>query len=153
MQLSLKTPSKSEQAAYVATAIESARNGPPSYEGSLDPTGSTVFYHSTSHGALERYADLKAQGWTLIHEIPVMTKGIFDFSARKPDAVFALDIPQIETRAIAAYLAGIARHNAQIERQQRDDAEVLQEFERREALRKAKVIEDIKASRKGSLHI
>jgi hypothetical protein len=153
MIIELKQPSKTELAAYVSQAIEQARVGAPSYEGSLDPTGSTVFYNRTSHEALEKYADLKALGWTLIHEIPVLTKGIFDFTARKPDDVFALDIPQISARAEASYLAGIERYNTQIERQQKDDAEILAEYERREAARKACVIEDIKASRRGSHHI
>jgi len=153
VQLSLKQPNKNEQAAFVSQAIEQARIGAPSYEGSLDPTGSTVFYHRTTHEALEHYADLKALGWSLMHHVPVMTKGIFEFAASKPDDVFALDIPQIEARAIAAYLAGIARHNAQIERQARDDAEIMAEFERREEARKARVIDEIKASRRGASHI
>lgn len=145
MKLETRKVNKTEQAAYIARAIELARIGAPAYEGSLDPTGSTLFYSRTTHEALEKYSDLKARGWELIHEIPALTNGLHEFSARKPAAVFELDIPQISARAEAAYKAEIESHNAAVARQERDEAEVMAEFERREAERKAQLLADIRA--------
>lgn len=145
MKLESRKANKTEQTAYIAQAIKLARVGAPAYEGSLDPTGSTVFYNRTPHEAFEKYALLAAEGWTLIHTIPVLTGGLHDFSATKPEAVFQLDIPQITARAEAAYKAGIESHNAAVARQERDEAEVMAEFERRETERKAQLMADIRA--------
>lgn len=145
MKLETRKANKAEQAAYITRAIEIARVAAPAYEGSLDPTGSTVFYNRTSHEAFEKYANLKAAGWELIHNIPVLTGGLHDFSAKKPEAVFELDIPTITARAEAAYKAEIDSHNAAVARQERDEAEVMAEFERRETERKAKLMAEIRA--------
>ncbi|MGH8386694.1 MAG: hypothetical protein ACRESJ_14550 [Pseudomonas sp.] len=145
MKLNIRKANKVERAAYVAQAIELARVGKPAYEGSLDPTGSTVFYNRTSHEAFEKYADLKAEGWELVHEIPVLTGGLHDFTAKKPESLFQKDIPAITARAEAAYQREIENHNAAVARQERDEAEVMAEFERREAERKAQLLADIRA--------
>lgn len=151
--MTIKKATKTEMAVYVAQAIEQARVGAPAYEGSLDPTGSTVFYNRTQHEAMEKYSDLKAQGWELIHEIPVMTKGLHDFSARKPEALFQLDIPQITVRAEAAYHAWIEKHNAAVLREEQNEKEIMEEFNRREEARKAQLLEDIRNERRGARHI
>jgi hypothetical protein len=151
--LEIIKPNKADQAAYVAQAIEQARIGAPAYEGSANPTGSVVFYNRTAHEAFERWADLKAQGWELIYEIPVFAGKLFDFSARKPEEVFELDIPVITLRAEAAYKAGIEKHNAAVQRQLQDEAEIMAEFERRETARKVKLLEDIREERRGARHI
>lgn len=145
MKLEIRKTNKTELAAYVAQAIELARVGMPSYEGSLDPTGSCVFYSRTLHEAFEKYADLKAKGWTLAHHIPVLTGGSHDFVAVKPESVFEADIPAITARAEAAYQREIDQHNAAVKRQDAQEAEVLAEFERREAQRRAQLLIEIRA--------
>ena len=145
MKLEIRKANKTELAAYVAQAIELARVGMPAHEGSLDPTGSTVFYNRTAHAAMERYADLKAAGWTLAHHIPVLTGRSHDFVAIKPESLFELDIPAITVRAEAAYHREIEQHNATLKRQEQQEAEVLAEFERREAERKAQLLTEIRA--------
>ncbi|MBT9302512.1 hypothetical protein [Pseudomonas sp. TAE6080] len=145
MKIEQRKANKTEMAAYVAQAIEQARVGLPAYEGSLSPTGSTVFYSRSMAGAFERYADLKAQGWTLMHEIQILTTGTFDFVAKKPEAIFQLDIPQISARAEAAYQREIEQHNAAVKRQEQREAEVIAEFERREAARRAQLLEEVRA--------
>ncbi|MGH8386650.1 MAG: hypothetical protein ACRESJ_14325 [Pseudomonas sp.] len=72
---------KTEQAEYIQNAIEFARTAAPAYEGSLDPTGSTLFLHLTTHAALEHYADLKAAGWELQHMIPALADKTFSVAA------------------------------------------------------------------------
>lgn len=145
MKLEIRKANKAELAAYVAQAIELARVGAPSYEGSLDPTGSCVFYNRTNHEAFEKYHTLATEGWTLIHEIPVLTGGLHDFTARKPEALFEKDIPAITARAEAAYQREIESHNASVRKQEQNEAEIMAEFERRETARKAQLLAEIRA--------
>ena len=145
MKLETRKANKTEQTAYVARAIEQARIGLPAHEGSLDPTGSTVFISRTNHEAMERYADLKATGWTLAHHLPVLAGNLHDFTAIKPDTIFELDIPQISARAEAAYKAEIETHNLAVARKEQQEAEIMVEFERREAARRAQLLEDVRA--------
>lgn len=128
---------KTEQAAYVQDAIDRARAAPAAHEGSLDPTGSTLFYHRTVHEALEHYADLKAEGWSLEHTAPVFYDKLHSFVAVKPNHVFEKDIPQIAARAEQAYLKVVEDHNKQAKKLQERQAFIESEFERREAERQA----------------
>lgn len=130
---------KAEQAEYIQEAIELARTANPSYEASLDPTGSTLFYHLTTHAALEHYADLKAQGWTLQHLIPACNDKLYSFVAVKPESVFELDIPQIALRAENAYLREIEAHNKVARKEAERVAYIESEFQRREQQRQAQL--------------
>lgn len=134
---------KTEQAAYVQNAIDRARTAPAAYEGALDQTGSTVFYHTTVHEALEHYADLKAAGWTLQHTAPVFYDKLNSFVAIKPESVFEKDIPQIAARAEAAYIAEVEAHNRQAQKLQERAKEIQLEFDRREEERKALLMAEI----------
>ncbi|MBF8731944.1 hypothetical protein IRZ59_16020 [Pseudomonas guariconensis] len=130
---------KAEQHDYIQRAIEIARNAPAQYEGSLHPTGSTIFQHRTIHEALEHYADLKAQGWELEHLTPACYDKLFSFSAKKPEHVFEQDIPQIVLNAEKMYLREVEEHNKQAKKLQERKAFVEQEFARLEEERKAKL--------------
>ncbi|WP_353740746.1 hypothetical protein WHX55_15710 [Pseudomonas fluorescens] len=145
MKLEIRKANKTELAAYVAQAIQLARVGAPSHEGSVNPTGSCVFYSRTTHEALEKYADLKALGWELEHTIPALTKGLLEFTARKSEELFQKDIPLISAKAEAAYQREIEQHNAAVKRQEQQEAEVMAEFERREAERKAQLLAEVRA--------
>ncbi|MFV3283160.1 hypothetical protein ACNFCI_03720 [Pseudomonas sp. NY15356] len=128
---------KAEQHDYIRRAIEIARTAPAAYEGSLDPTGSTIFQHRTIHEALEHYADLKAQGWELEHLTPACNDKLFSFSAKKPEHVFEQDILQIAARAEKAYLKEIEIHNKEAQRLKDKAAFIEAEFNRLEEERKA----------------
>lgn len=128
---------KAEQAEYIEQAIERARHAAPSYEGSLDPTGSTLFQHRTVHEAFEHYADLKSDGWTLEHAIPVCFDKLHSFVANKPDHVFETDKPMIAQRAEQAYLKQVEDHNKEAQRLKDKAAFVESELQRLEAKRQA----------------
>jgi hypothetical protein len=134
---------KTEQAEYVQQAIDRARTAPAAYEGSLDPTGSTVFYHTTVHEALEHYAKLHADGWTLQHAAPVFYDKLNSFVAIKPESVFEKDIPQIAARAEAAYAKEVEQHNLNAKKLQERAKEIQLEFDRREEERKALLMAEI----------
>lgn len=128
---------KAEQAEYIEQAIEFARTAAPQHEGSAHPTGSTIFYVRTTHEALERYADLKADGWTLQHEIPALNTGPLSFVANKPDHVFEIDKPLIAQRAEQSYFKEVEAHNKEAQRLKDKAAFVEAEFQRIEAERQA----------------
>ncbi|MNJ21183.1 hypothetical protein D3C77_155290 [compost metagenome] len=128
---------KAEQAEYIEQAIEFARTDVPQHEGSVQPTGSTIFYVRTIHEALERYADLKAEGWTLQHGIPALDVAPLSFVAIKPDQVFETDKALIAKRAEQAYLREVEAHNKEAQRLKDKSAFVEAEFQRLEAERQA----------------
>lgn len=128
---------KAEQAAYIEQAITLARTAPATYEGSLDPTGSVEFFHLTTHAALEHYADLKADGWTLEHTAPVFYNNLHSFVAIKPDHVFELDKALIAARAEKAYVKEVEDHNKEAQRLKDKATFVEAEFQRIESERKA----------------
>ena len=128
---------KAEQAQYIEQAITLARTANPSYEGSLDPTGSTLFQHRTIHEAFEHYASLKADGWTLEHAIPVCFDKLHSFVANKPDHVFEIDKPLIAHRAEQAYIKEVEDHNKEAQHLKDRAAFVEYEFQRSEEERKA----------------
>jgi len=134
---------KTEQAAYVQDAIDRARTAPAAYEGSLDPTGSTLFHHRTVHEALEHYADLKADGWSLDHGALVFDDKLYSFIAIKPSDVFEKDIPQIALRAEAAYIREVEAHNREAKKLQERAEFIKTEFARREAERQQALMDEI----------
>lgn len=134
---------KAEQAEYIEQAIERARTAPAVYEGSLNPTGSTEFFHRTLHEALEHYADLKADGWTLEHTAPVFFNNLHSFVANKPDHVFENDKPMIAQRAEQAYIKQVEDHNKEAQRLKDKAAFVEAEFQRIEAERQANLRADL----------
>lgn len=130
---------KAEQAQYIEQAIELARVGNPTYEGSLHPTGSVEFFHRTIAEGMEHWGQLVQDGWTLIHEIPMFADKKFSFCARKPNHVFELDKVHIAQLAEKAYLKEVEDHNKQAKKLQERQAFIEQEFERREEERKAQL--------------
>ena len=128
---------KAEQAEHIQLAIEIARTAPAQHEGTVLPTGSTIFQHRTIHEALEHYADLKAQGWQLEHLNPACYDRLFSFVAKKPEHIFEQDIPQIALNAEKDYLKIVEDHNKQAKQLQERQAFIEEEFERREEQRKA----------------
>lgn len=128
---------KAEQAEFIEQAILLARTAPAAYEGSLNPTGSTEFYHKTVHEALEHYADLKADGWTLEHTVPVLYNNLHSFVAIKPDHVFEADKALIAQRAEQAYIKEVEAHNKETQRLKDKASYVESEFQRLEAKRQA----------------
>jgi hypothetical protein len=134
---------KSEQAEYIQRAIEIARTAPAQYEGSVNPTGSTEFFHRTMHEALEHYATLKADGWTLQHTAPVFYNKLHSFVAIKPDHVFEADKALIVQHAEQAYIKEIEAHNKEAQRLKDKAAFVESEFQRIEAERQAALRADL----------
>lgn len=128
---------KAEQAEFIEQAIVLARTAPAAYEGSLNPTGSTEFYHKTVHEALEHYADLRAEGWTLEHTAPVFYNNLHSFVAIKPDHIFEADKALIAQRAEKAYIKEVEDHNKQAQKLKDKSAFVEAEFQRLEAERQA----------------
>ncbi|WP_415769222.1 hypothetical protein [Pseudomonas sp. LB3P38] len=128
---------KSEQAEHIEQAIEIARTAPAQYEGSVNPTGSTEFYHRTVHESLEHYADLKANGWTLEHTAPAFYNKLYSFVAVKPDHVFEADKALIAQRAEQAYIKQVEDHNKEAQRLKDKATFVESEFQRLEAERLA----------------
>lgn len=128
---------KAEQAEYIEQAILLARTAAPQHEGSVRPTGSTMFYARTTHEALERYADLKAEGWTLQHGVPALSCAPLSFVAVKPDHVFEADKPLIAQCAEKDYIREVEVHNKEAQRLKDKTAFVESEFKRLEAERQA----------------
>ena len=134
---------KAEQAEYIERAIEFARTDIPQHEGSVKLTGSTKFYVRTIHEALERYADLKADGWTLQHSIPALDVAPLSFVAIKPEHVFEADKPLIAKRAEQDYIKEVEAHNKEAQRL-KDKADFVEsEFNRLEEERKAQLRADL----------
>ncbi|EKT4466783.1 hypothetical protein QEL93_002185 [Pseudomonas putida] len=130
---------KAEQHDYIQRAIEIARTAPAAYEGSLDPTGSTIFQFRTFEEALEAYSDLKSDGWKLQQNSSQCFSTLFSFVAFKPNHVFELDIPQIALRAEKAYLKEVADHNKEAQRLKDRAEHVEREFARRNEVLRAEL--------------
>ncbi|MFG0352914.1 hypothetical protein ACF8LD_17945 [Pseudomonas sp. zbq_5] len=138
---------KTEQAAYVQRAIELARTGPAQHEGSLDPTGSTIFQYPTFGAALEGFADLKAQGWKLEPSFCQCFPTLYSVVAIKPDHIFEKEISQIALRAEAAYAKEVEDHNNEVQRL-KDKAEfVALGLKRRDEALRAELEEEYDRSR------
>lgn len=137
---------KTEQAEFVQDAIDRARTAQAQHEGSRRPTGRTIFYVKTPHEALERFADLKTEGWTLDTDATVLLQapGVpLSFTAIKPEAIFDKDIPLIAEYAESAYVEEVERHNREAKRLQERAEAVKAEFERQEEARKAALMVEI----------
>ncbi|WP_146022360.1 hypothetical protein [Pseudomonas sp. FW305-70] len=146
MKLEIRKSNKAEKAAYVEQAIQAARIGLPQHEGSRQPTGRTIYYVQTTHEALERFAQLKAEGWELCNSstaLVVAPQVPLSFVAIAPDHVFETYIPLITASAEAAYEKEIIQHNELFKKQEQRAKEVLEEFERRESERKAALMAEI----------
>lgn len=131
---------QSEQKEYIQHAIEIARNAPAAYEGSLHPTGRTEFIVRTANEALEKFAQLSLEGWTLdtnILNLHVAPGVPLTFVAIKPDQVFEADIALIAQQAEKAYVAEVQAHNKRAQALKDKADFIVTEFERREAERQA----------------
>ncbi|MFF5866804.1 hypothetical protein [Pseudomonas sp. NPDC012596] len=138
---------KTEQAAYVQNAIDFARRSSAApHEGSLQPTAYTTFYVTTTNEGLEKYAELKAEGWTLLdntlHLMAVPGKAL-SLVCKCPESVFETYIPIIAANAEKAYVAEVEAHNRQAQKLQERAKEIQLEFDRREEERKALLMAEI----------
>lgn len=131
---------QSEQKEHIQRAIEIARHAPAVYEGSLRPTGSTEFVVRNANEALEKFAKLSLEGWTLdtnILNLHVAPNVPLTFVAIKPDHVFEADIPVIAQQAERDYVAEVQEHNKRAQALKDKADFIASEFERREAERHA----------------
>lgn len=139
---------KTEQAAYVQNAIDFARRSAvAAHEGSLHPTAYTTFYVRTTNEGMERYAELKAEGWTLLdntlHLMAEPGKAL-SFIAKCPESVFEeIYIPLIAANAEKAYVAEVEAHNREAKKLQERAEFIQQEFQRREAERQQALMDEI----------
>ncbi|MBF8740229.1 hypothetical protein [Pseudomonas guariconensis] len=131
---------KAEQHDYIQRAIDRARTAPAAYEGSLHPTGRTEFVVRSMNEALEKFAKLSLEGWTLdtsVLNLCVAPDVPLTFVAIKPDHVFEADIALIAQQAEKAYLKEIEIHNKEAQRLKEKAAFIEAEFNRLEEERKA----------------
>lgn len=131
---------KTEQSEYVKQAIEKARTAPASHEGSLNPSQRTFFVFTNMHAALERFAALSAEGWTLDHSAPALAVGQFTplgFTAVAPEEVFETYMPVIAARAESAYAKEVEAHNKQAVKIKERETFIESEFQRLEQVRLA----------------
>lgn len=134
---------KAEQAEYIKTAIEAAKNGFPQYEGSLNPTSRVIFYVRTTYEAMTRFATLASEGWLLDADsfCLVQKTGVpLSFTAIAPDNVFNEQfLEKIVSRAEFDYQREIDEHNKQAQKLRDRDEYVESEFNRLEAERLAQL--------------
>jgi hypothetical protein len=139
---------KTEQADFVKSAIERAKNAPAQHEGSLTPTGRTIFYFSHMHEALQRWAELSATGWTLDTQVPallVAPQVPLSFTAICPNNVFESYFPLIAERAEKDYVKQVEEHNKQAAKLKEREAFIESEFQRLEQERLAQLRADLAA--------
>ena len=137
---------KIEQAAYIQAAIENAKTALPQHEGSRNPTGRTIFYVRTTHEGLERFAELKANGWILDTSATALFQEFkvpLSFTAIAPDHVFESYIPLIAERAEQDYLREVEAHNKQAQKLKERAEYVESEVKRLEEDRLAKLRADL----------
>lgn len=137
---------KIEQAAYIQAAIENAKTALPQHEGSRNPTGRTIFYVRTTHEGLEKFAELKADGWILDTSATALLQEYqvpLSFTAIAPDHVFESYVPLIAERAEQDYLQEIEAHNKQAQKLKERAAYVESEVKRMEEERLAKLRADL----------
>lgn len=133
---------KIEQAAYIQAAIENAKTALPQHEGSRNPTGRTIFYVRTTHEGLEKFAELKANGWILDTSATALLqeyKVPLSFTAIAPDHVFESYVPLIAERAEQDYLREVEAHNKQAQKLKERTEFVESEVKRREEERLAQL--------------
>lgn len=137
---------KIEQAAHIQASIENAKTALPQHEGSRNPTGRTIFYFESCKDALERWADLSAEGWLLDTNATVLLQAPLtplSFTAIAPSEVFESYLPLIAERAEQDYLKKVEAHNKQA-KELKERAEFIEsEFKRREEERLAQLRADL----------
>ncbi|MBY8949460.1 hypothetical protein J1G35_26720 [Pseudomonas sp. SH10-3B] len=137
---------KIEQAAYIQFAIERAKTALPQHEGSRNPTGRTTFYVTSPFEAMQRWAELSAQGWELDSNstcLLVAPQTPLAFTAIAPASVFETYLPLIAERAEQDYLKEVEVHNKQAQKL-RDRAEFIEsEVKRRKDERLAQLKADL----------
>lgn len=137
---------KIEQAAYIQTAIEHAKHAEPQHEGSRNPSGKVIFYVRTTHEALERYAQLKAEGWELDYNLPALTVAPqvpLSFVATAPAHIFETYLPLIAERAEQNYLKEVEVHNKHAQKLKERAEFIESEVKRREDERLAQLKADL----------
>ncbi|WP_456016418.1 hypothetical protein [Pseudomonas fluorescens] len=139
---------KIEQSAYIQAALERAKTALPSHEGSRTPTGRTTFYVTSTFEAMQRWAELSAQGWELDSNstcLLVAPQTPLAFTAIAPDHVFETYLPLIAERAEQDYLKEVGNHNKQAQKLKDRNEFVESEFIKREEERKAKALAELAA--------
>lgn len=125
---------KAELSEYIKVAIEAAKNGLPQHEGSGNPTSRVIFYVRTTHEALDRFATLASEGWTLdTNSFCLLQKqGVpLSFTAIAPESYFNEHfLEKIVTRAEYDYQKEIDDHNKQAQKLRDRDEYVESELNR-----------------------
>lgn len=137
---------KIEQAAYIQAAIERAKTALPQHEGSRNPTGRTTFYVTSTFDAMQRWAELSAEGWELDTNstcLLVAPQTPLAFTAIAPDHIFETYLPLIAESAEQNYLREVEDHNKQAQKLKDRAQFVESEFQRREAERLAQLRADL----------
>lgn len=137
---------KIEQAAYIQAALERAKTALPSHEGSRNPTGRTTFYVTSPFEAMQRWAELSAQGWELDSNstcLLVAPQTPLAFTAVAPASIFETYLPLIAERAEQDYLKEVGDHNKQAQKLKERAEFIESEFKRREEERLAQLRADL----------
>ncbi|MGY2200512.1 hypothetical protein [Pseudomonas gingeri] len=134
---------KAELSEYIKAAIEGAKNGLPQHEGSGNPTSRVIFYVRTTHEALDRFATLASEGWTLdTNSLCLLQKqGVpLSFTAIAPESYFNEHfLEKIVKRAEYDYQKEIDDHNKQAQKLRDRDDFIETEFKRMEEERLAQL--------------
>ena len=139
---------KIEQAACIQAAIDSARTALPQHEGSRNPSLRTTFYVESSFEAMQRWAELSAQGWELDSNstcLLVAPLTPLSFTAIAPEEVFESYLPLIAERAEQDYVKEVEVHNKQAQKLKERKEFIEHEFTRREEQRKAEALAQLAA--------